>query len=158
MRNRAVVMTISDRCAAGQAVDRSGPVLVDQLVALDADVVHREVLPDEIERIRRAVSTWIDRCDLILTTGGTGIAERDVTPEAVSPLIQRMLPGFGEVMRLRAFDRTPMSILSRSGAGISGKTLIIWLPGAPRAVSECMEWLTPAIGHVCAFLRGERPH
>jgi molybdenum cofactor synthesis domain-containing protein len=158
MRNRAVVITISDRCSAGQAEDRSGPAIIDQLVALDASLVHREVIPDDKDRIREAVKTWIGRCELILTTGGTGVAPRDVTPEAIVPLIERPLPGFGEAMRMQAFERTPMSVLSRGGAGITGDSLIVWLPGSVKAVTECVEWLTPAIRHACEFLRGGRPH
>lgn len=158
MSARAVVITISDRSADGSRADTSGPAVIESLPDLDASLVHREIIPDELERIRDGVARWIDRADLILTTGGTGVATRDVTPEAILPLIQKHLPGFGEVMRLRAFDRTPMSILSRGGAGVSGKTLIIWLPGSPKAVMECIEWLAPAIRHACAVLRGETPH
>lgn len=158
MPNRAVVLTISDRCSAGQAVDKSGPAIIEHLAALDAALVHREVIPDDAPRIRKTVQTWINRCELILTTGGTGIAARDVTPEAIQPLIDRPLPGFGEVMRMRAFDRTPMSVLSRGGAGVAGSTLVIWLPGSTRAVTECIEWLTPAIKHACQLLRGDTAH
>lgn len=158
MQNRVVVLTISDRCAAGESADQSGPAMVEQLGALDAALVHREIVPDDIERIRAVVSAWVGRCGLILCSGGTGVAPRDVTPEAVRPLIERDLPGFGEVMRLRAFERLPMSILSRGGAGIAGQTLIVWMPGSPKAVRDCLAWLTPAIRHACQFLRGEKPH
>jgi len=158
MSSRAVVLTISDRCARGEAQDVSGPAAIEALPDLDATLVHREIIADERDRIHGAVRTWIDRCELIITTGGTGVAPRDVTPEALAPLIERPLPGFGEAMRLRAFDRAPLSIVSRGGAGIAGKTLIVWLPGAPRAVKECLEWLAPAIRHVCQFLTGAAPH
>jgi len=155
---RAVVITISDRCYRGDAVDRSGPAIADLLPALDARLVHRQIVPDEEAAIRQAVSDWIGRCELILTTGGTGIAERDVTPEAIRPLLERDLPGFGEAMRMRAFDQTPTSIISRGGAGVARNTLIVWLPGSPQAVRECLDALAPAIRHVCAFLRDARPH
>lgn len=158
MGNRAVILTISDRCHAGDAVDRSGATLADLLPHLDAQLIHRETLPDEAARIRTAVDTWLGRCELILTTGGTGIAARDVTPEAIEPLIERPLPGFGEAMRLKAFDRQPMSIISRSGAGITRETLVVWMPGSTQAVRECIDALAPAIRHVCQFLRGENPH
>lgn len=158
MQNRAVILTISDRVSRGEAVDLSGPAIIESLPALDATAIHREVVPDEVERIRAVAGAWVDRCTLLLSTGGTGIAPRDVTPEALAPLVQRALPGFGEVMRLRAFDRLPTSILSRSGAGVSGRTLLLWLPGSPRAVRECLEWLAPAIKHTCAMLRGETGH
>ncbi|MBI5864959.1 MAG: MogA/MoaB family molybdenum cofactor biosynthesis protein [Planctomycetes bacterium] len=158
MTNRAVVITISDRCAAGQADDRSGPAIIEQLAALGAALVHREVIPDDQERVRRTVQTWIDRCELIVTTGGTGVSARDVTPEAIEPLVRRPLPGFGEVMRQRAFEHKPTSAVSRCGAGITGDTLILWLPGSPGAVRECLDWLAPAIRHTCQFLRGQNPH
>lgn len=158
MVNRAVVITISDRCAAGQAADESGPAIIERLGGLDASVVHREIIPDDIDRIRATVETWLGRVQLVVTTGGTGVAPRDVTPEAVVPLIDRPLPGFGEVMRMRGFERTKLSITSRGGAGIAQGTLVVWLPGSPRAVRECLEWLGPAIRHVCEFLRGAKPH
>lgn len=132
--------------------------MLAQLAGLDAVSVHQEIVPDEVDAIRRVVAAWIGRCDLVLTSGGTGIAPRDVTPEALLPLIDRHLPGFGEVMRSRAFDRLPMSILSRSGAGIGGATLVVWLPGSPKAVTECLEWLAPAIRHACQMLRGQTDH
>lgn len=157
-RNRAVVLTISDRCARGDAVDRSGPELIEALPLLDAKLIHREVLPDEPERIRAAARAWISRCELLLATGGTGVAERDVTPEALAPLIERSLPGFGEAMRMRGFERQPLSIVSRGGAGLAGRTLLIWLPGSPRAVHECIDWIAPAVRHVAAFLRRDPPH
>lgn len=158
MVNRAVVITVSDRCSAGQAVDESGPAIIDLLPSVDASIVHRETIPDDVDRIRQAVETWLNRAELIVTTGGTGVAPRDVTPEAIAPLIERPLPGFGEVMRMRAYERTKLSVVSRSGAGVSGKSLVIWLPGSPRAVRECFDWLAPAIAHVCEFLRGAKPH
>lgn len=154
MLYRAVVLTVSDSRSAGAARDRGGPAVIDQLPELDAALVHREIVPDEIDAIQEAVCTWLGRCDLLITTGGTGVAPRDVTPEALEPMIEKALPGFGEVMRLRAFERLPTSIVARSGAGVAGGTLIIWLPGAPKAVTECLTWLTPAIKHVCDLLRG----
>ena len=158
MSCRAVVLTISDSRSAGGAADRSGPAIIEHLPMLDAGLIHREIVPDDVDEIQSAVKTWIGRCDIIFTTGGTGVATRDVTPEAIKPLLDRDLPGFGEAMRMRAFDKTPLSIVSRGGAGVANDTLIVWLPGSPKAVSECMEWLAPAIKHVAAFLRGESPH
>ncbi len=158
MPNRAVVITVSDRSSSGQREDRSGPAIIAELPALDATLVHREIVPDEIDAIRRGVQQWLGRCELAITTGGTGVDARDVTPDALRPLIERDLPGFGEVMRMRAFDRIATSILSRGGAGIAQRTLVIWLPGSPRAVKECLEWLAPAIRETCKFLRGEKPH
>ncbi len=158
MSNRAVILTISDRCHRGEVEDRGGPAIFAQLPAFDAVSIHHEIIPDERDRITNVVRSWLGRCDLLITTGGTGVAARDVTPEAIEPLIDRPLPGFGEVMRMRAFERLPLSILSRGGGGIAGNTLIVWLPGSPKAVTECLQWLAPAIKHACQFLRGEKPH
>lgn len=158
MNNRAVVITVSDRCAAGTQRDESGPAIIDALPTLEAALVHREVVADEVAVIRETTRAWLGRAELILLTGGTGVSDRDVTPDAVEPLMERALPGFGEVMRLRGFERTPLSIVSRSGAGISRKTLVVWLPGSPRGARECVQWLAPAIRHICGFLRGEQPH
>ncbi|QOJ15501.1 MAG: MogA/MoaB family molybdenum cofactor biosynthesis protein [Planctomycetia bacterium] len=158
MKLRAVVLTISDSRSAGQAEDRGGPAILEQLPALDAIAVHREIVPDEVERIRATAGAWINRCDVILATGGTGIALRDVTPEALAPLIERALPGFGELMRVAHADKNPLSIVSRSGAGVSGRTLIVWMPGKPTAVTECLTLLAPAIRHACRILRGDTSH
>ena len=152
---RTVVLTISDSRSRRPAADRGGPAVIDQLPHLDGHLVHRDIIPDQIDAIRPAVQAWLTRSDLILTTGGTGVAPRDVTPEALAPLIDRPLPCFGELMRLHAFDANPLTIASRSGAGVSGSTLIVWLPGSPRAARECLTWLAPAIKHVCQLLRGE---
>ncbi|TWT41043.1 Molybdopterin adenylyltransferase [Phycisphaerae bacterium RAS1] len=158
MPNRAVVITISDRCSAGLAEDRSGPAIIEALPDLDASLVHREIVPDEVARIRGLASAWIGRCELILSTGGTGVSPRDVTPEALTPLVAQDLPGFGEAMRMRAFESKPTSILSRGGAGVAAGSLIVWMPGSPRAVRECLQWLTPAIREACQLLRGQSPH
>ncbi len=158
MPTRAVVLTISDRCAAGAAEDRSGPALIEHLDDLHASLIHREIIPDDADRIAAAVAAWIGRCDVILATGGTGVAKRDVTPDAIQPLIERPLPGFGEAMRMSVFPRNPLSVLSRAGAGIASATLIVWLPGSPRACQECIQSLAPAIQHVVAFLGGTTPH
>ncbi len=155
---RTVVLTISDSRSRGEAEDRSGPAITEQLALLDAALIHREIVPDEVEAIRAAVKTWLGRADLIITTGGTGVAARDVTPEAIEPLVERRLPGFGEAMRLHAFDRNPLTVVSRGGAGVAGTTLIVWLPGSVRAAKECIGWLAPAIKHVCGLLRGETAH
>ena len=158
MAYRAVVLTISDSRSRGAAEDRGGPAIVEQLNALDAVLVHREIVPDEVDRIRAVVQQWIGRCDMLLTTGGTGVAPRDVTPEAIEPLLERDLPGVGEIMRINAFARTPLSILSRGGAGVAQGTLVVWLPGQPKGVTECLVWLAPAIRHTCEILKGGNAH
>ncbi len=158
MSNRCVVITISDRCSAGQAEDRSGPALIELLPLIDGQLVHREIVADETPRIAAAVKSWVGRAEVILSTGGTGVATRDVTPEALEPLIERPLPGFGELMRVKGFDATPLAIVSRGGAGMIGATLVVWLPGSTQAVRECLRLLAPAIKHVCQFATGRAPH
>ena len=155
MSYRTVVLTFSDSRSRAEAEDLSGPAVIDQLPLFDGHLIHRDIIPDEIEQIRSAVRLWLSRSDVILTTGGTGVAPRDVTPEAVEPLIDRPLPGFGEIMRTRAYEASPLSIVSRGGAGVAGSTLIVWLPGSVKAVRECLTWLAPSVRHVCQLLRGE---
>lgn len=155
MPNRTVVLTISDSRSRGEARDLTGPALIEALPLFDGLLIHRQIIPDEAETIRETVRSWCGRADVIITTGGTGVAPRDVTPEAIEPLIDRPLPGFGEIMRTRAFDATPLAIVSRGGAGMSGTTLIIWLPGSLKAARECIGWLAPGMRHVCQLIRGE---
>lgn len=149
---RAAVITISDSRSAGAAVDASGPAAAEALVALGLSVSPAVVVPDERSQISLAVQGLIGQVDLIVTTGGTGIGPRDVTPEAVVPLFERELPGFGEIMRTGSFAKTPLSIISRSAAGIAGRTLIVLLPGSPKGVRECLELIGPATVHVLKVL------
>ena len=107
-----------------------------------------EVLPDERAAIETRLRELVGAVDLIVTTGGTGIGPRDVTPEAAAPVIDRPLPGFGELMRTATFSKTPLSIISRGGAGLAGNTLIVLLPGSPKGAVECFDLLAPAIRHV----------
>jgi molybdopterin adenylyltransferase len=118
------------------------------------------VIPDERALISSALKEMADqrRCDLIVTTGGTGVGARDVTPEATREVLDKELPGFGEIMRLQSFAKAKTAILSRATAGVRGASLIINLPGKPSAVRECLEILAPAIREGLAHLRGEDPH
>jgi molybdenum cofactor synthesis domain-containing protein len=151
----AAVLTISDRCAAGQAEDNSGPLAEEILREFGFQISDRDIVSDDVEQIRAAVRRWIDRCvALVVTTGGTGISERDVTPEAIGPLLTKLLPGFGEIMRVASFNKTPFSIISRGGAGIARQTLVVMLPGSPKGVRESLAQLGPAIRHVVQFLTG----
>ncbi len=152
----AAVLTVSDTRSEGTAVDRSGPVVAEMLGEMGLDVRVREIIPDEAERIRTTVQSLVGEVGLVVTTGGTGIADRDVTPEAVTPLFDRVLPGFGEIMRTGGYENTPLAIISRGGAGICGRTLIVMLPGSPKAATEGLTLLGPAIGHVLKFL-GDQP-
>jgi molybdopterin adenylyltransferase len=155
-------LTISDRASAGVYADRSGPEIENVLREfLGSEVTFESaIVPDEIELISAAQKKFADelKCDLIVTTGGTGISARDVTPEATRAVLEKELPGFGEIMRMQSFAKVKTAILSRAVAGTRGRTLIVNLPGRPSAVRECLEILAPAIREGIAHLRGEDPH
>jgi molybdopterin adenylyltransferase len=142
-------ITLSDRASAGVYEDRSGPEIERILSEHLKEGIEwqRVLIPDEraqIEETLRKVCD-VERCDLVVTTGGTGPAPRDVTPEATRAVLERELPGFGEVIRMQSFGKVPTAILSRATAGTRGRTLIINLPGNPRAIGECLPLLIPAI-------------
>lgn len=155
-------ITISDRASAGVYADGSGPVI--ERILAEAFGVEAEqlaaIVPDEVPLIAAKLREFADQagCDLIVTTGGTGIAARDVTPEATRAVLEKELPGFGELMRMQSFARVRTAILSRATAGTRGRSLVINLPGKPSAVRECLELLLPAIREGVAHLRGEDPH
>ena len=142
-------LTLSDRASAGVYQDLSGPEIERIFGAAEIETVEwlRVVMPDERAEIEVLLRELCDEegCDLILTTGGTGPGKRDVTPEATRAVLERELPGFGEIMRVSTFSIAPTSILSRSTAGTRGSTLIVNLPGNPKAVAECLPLLIPAI-------------
>lgn len=148
----AAVITISDSRSAGAAADESGPVAASLLRDMGFEVVESRIVPDDADLIATTVRELCSRARLIVTTGGTGIGPRDVTPEALSPLFDRELPGFGEIMRVGSFSKTPLSIISRGGAGIIGRSLIVMLPGSPRGVHDGLELLGSAIKHVLKVL------
>lgn len=142
-------VTVSDRASAGVYEDRGGPEIERVFLSTwdgEAEVVAR-IIPDERAVIAATLRDLADRegCDLILTTGGTGPARRDVTPEATRDVIEKELPGFGEAQRLMSFATVPTAILSRAVAGVRGRTLVINLPGNPKAIGECLPGLIPAI-------------
>lgn len=155
-------LTVSDRANAGQYADRSGPEIERVLrEAFNGEPEFRSlVVPDEMARIAAALRHLADQegCELIVTTGGTGIGRRDVTPEATREVLERELPGFGEAMRLASFATVKTAILSRATAGTRGGALIINLPGKPSAVKECLDLLLPAVREALAHLRGDDPH
>lgn len=148
----AAVLTISDTRSSGKNVDESGPAARQILSAAGIEVSVADIIPDERERIAARLRELVGRVDLIVTTGGTGISARDVTPEAAASVMERELPGFGEIMRTGSFSKTPLSIISRGGAGIAGRTLIVMLPGSPRGVRECLDLVLPAARHVLKVL------
>ncbi len=154
---RAAVLTLSDKGARGERVDESGPALSAWLAEKGVHTVHAHVIPDEFDQIVGVLSDWADRdlAELILTTGGTGVSPRDITPEATMQVCQRLIPGIGELMRLRSLEKTPMASLSRAVAGIRNRSLIINLPGSPRAARENLAAVWPVIGHGIEKIRGD---
>jgi len=155
---KAAILTLSDKGSRGERVDLSGPALRDWLSGKSVKVVHCEMMPDEQDQIEALLCNWVYnlRPDLILTTGGTGVSPRDVTPEATRRVLDRELPGFGELMRLRSLDKTPHAIVSRAIAGIRGRTLIINLPGSPKGAVENLEAIWLAVPHTVAKLQGDQ--
>lgn len=153
---RIAVLTLSDKGAAGERQDESGRILAEMAAELGRVVCH-EVLPDEQARIASWLADRADsrEVDLILTTGGTGMSPRDVTPEATLQVIERLVPGIAEAMRLDSLKKTPHAMLSRGIAGIRAATLIINLPGSPRAVRENFAVTIPALKHGLAKLAGD---
>ncbi len=154
---RVGVLTISDRAAAGQYEDRSGPAVREIVTTrLGAEVAEYAVVMDDQETIRRTLIAWADEhhLDLILTTGGTGFAPRDVTPEATRSVIEREAPGLVFAMLRDSLTVTPHAMLSRAVAGIRGRTLLVNLPGSPKAVRENLASILPAVPHALELLRG----
>ncbi|MCU0793902.1 MAG: molybdopterin adenylyltransferase [Opitutaceae bacterium] len=156
---RIARVTLSDRASAGIYADRSGPEIERILSAAfaPAPTFLVRLIPDERAQIAAALRALCDddHCDLVVTTGGTGPAPRDVTPEATRDVLERELPGFGEAMRAVSFATVPTAILSRATAGTRGRTLLINLPGNPRAIGECLPPLIPAIRECLKHLHGE---
>lgn len=155
---RIGILTVSDRASRGQYVDRGGPAIQDYL----AEVLSSpwagvpRIVPDELPEVCRALEQLADQeaCCLVITTGGTGPARRDVTPEATAAVCQKMMPGFGELMRQVSLQKVPTAILSRQTAGIRDRCLIVNLPGQPRAISECLDAVFPAIPYCIDLIGG----
>ena len=149
------ILTISDKGWQGQRDDERGKVIRETL--LDSRVVKYEIVPDETDVIAGKLAEWADggSVDVILTSGGTGLGPRDVTPEATLSVVDKVVPGFAEAMRAKTFEATPFAILSRAVAGVRGKCLIINLPGSPKAVRECLEVILPVIPHAMEIIKGE---
>jgi molybdopterin adenylyltransferase len=157
MQIQVGIITISDRASQGAYDDRGGPALKAAAEAYGWHVLAEALVPDDRQDIQRAVREQVAQgCQLILTTGGTGVARRDVTPEAVREIGGRELPGFGEVMRLESMKLTPNAILSRSLAIVVDKTLVLCLPGKPRGAVECLGFVAAAIPH-CVEVLQETP-
>ena len=149
------VLTISDKGSKGERKDLSGPLVEDILKRIEAEVKYYEILPDEKRMIRKNLIKYSKKVDLILTTGGTGLSPRDVTPDATLEVIEREVPGITEVMRAEGLKKTSMSMLSRAVAGVKGETLIINLPGSPKAVRENLEVILNVIPHAIEKIKGD---
>ncbi|MPZ14515.1 MAG: molybdenum cofactor biosynthesis protein [Chloroflexi bacterium] len=153
---RVGVMTMSDLGARGQREDTSGDRIVDFLPGVGGDLVERVLIPDDREQIRSNLVRLADEhnVDLVLTTGGTGIAPRDVTPDVTASVVDYQVPGIAEAMRAMSIQKTPFGMLSRQVVGVRGRTLIVNLPGSPKAVTECLEVIRPIIPHAVDLIRG----
>ncbi len=154
---RFAVLTISDRSAKGQRVDVSGPLLASIVRENGGEAVHIAILPDDRPAIRAELEAVADSgdVDVILTTGGTGFAPRDVTPEATREVLEKEAPGLAEAMRAESLKKTPTAMLSRAVAGIRKTTLIVNLPGSPKAARENLEVILPALSHAVELLKGQ---
>lgn len=154
---RVSVLTVSDRSAAGEREDQSGPLIESMMAKKGWQVRDRTIVPDEMEAIQAELVQWADedQVDLVLTTGGTGFAPRDRTPEATRQVCDRMAPGLAEAMRAASLKVTPHAMLSRAVAGIRNRTLIVNLPGSPKAVRENLQVLLPVLPHAIEILRDQ---
>jgi molybdenum cofactor synthesis domain-containing protein len=149
------VLTLSDKGSKGEREDLSGPLIADILKPIGADLKHYEILPDEKDLIKEKLMQYCGKVDLILTTGGTGLAPRDVTPDATLEVIDKEISGIAELMRFEGFKKTRRAALSRAVAGIKGNTLIINLPGSPKAVRENLETILDVIPHAVEKIKGD---
>jgi molybdopterin adenylyltransferase len=156
----AAVLTISDSVSAGSRSDRSGPAVRDRLEQLGWRVTVTEAIPDEAAEIGHRLAALADNGQIaaIFTTGGTGVALRDVTPEATRAVLDREIPGLGELMRTRGRESTPLAVLSRSVAGTRGRVLIVNLPGSPRGAVESLDAIVELVPHVLELLGGRTEH
>ena len=151
------ILTVSDRSSRGERLDKSGPALVDMVQTQNWVVMKQGIVPDEITAIQERLQSWSDsgEVDIILTTGGTGFAPRDITPEATRIVIERLTPGLDEAMRAASLQVTPHAMLSRAISGIRKRTLIVNLPGSPKGATENLQMILPAFEHAVRLLREE---
>jgi len=148
------VITVSTRVAAGQSEDRGGPAVVALLERAGFTVGAPTIVTDSIEQVAAAIIAGCEGADLVVTTGGTGLSPRDVTPEATRAVLDREAPGLGEAMRAGSLEKTPMAMLSRAVAGVRGTSLVVNLPGSPSGAVENLEVLLPVLGHALDQITG----
>ncbi len=159
MAHKAALLTISDGCFHGQREDLSGEALSELLIEHGWSVDTRRIVPDEIERIRTEIVELSDQpLNLVVTTGGTGLGPRDVTPEAIRPLLEKEAEGLAELMRLRGLEKTDFAALSRSLAGVRKETLILALPGSPKGATESLKAVMKLLAHTIDLIQGRTKH
>ncbi|MCX5803136.1 MAG: MogA/MoaB family molybdenum cofactor biosynthesis protein [Proteobacteria bacterium] len=156
MKYKAAIITISDKGSLGEREDKSGPAL-SKMLEWTYEVEDIIIIPDDIDIIASTIKEEVDKhaVDLIITTGGTGVTKRDVTPEATKMVIEKELPGFSEIMRAESYKITPYGIISRGICGIRGESIIINLPGSPKAATECLMFILAALPHALNKLKGD---
>lgn len=154
---KAAVLTMSDRCSRGERQDESGKVIQELLKKIPVEVVKYEIIPDELELVKKKLIEYADelKIDLVLTDGGTGFGPRDVTPEATRAVIDKEVPGIPEVMRMESLKYSRRAMLSRAAAGIRGKTLIVNFPGSPKAVKESLDTVLDTLAHALDMIAGK---
>jgi molybdenum cofactor synthesis domain-containing protein len=154
---RAGVLTLSDKGSEGLRQDLSGPIIIEILKGLGISVEVSAIIPDDLTLIKERLTSWCDKqsLDLIVTTGGTGLSPRDVTPDATLTVIDKRVPGMEEVMRLESLKKTPHAMISRAVVGVRKHTLIINVPGSPKGARECLESIAPALPHALDKLGGD---
>ncbi len=160
---RAGVLTLSDKGSRGERADTSGPAIVEMLRAASSErtiyeVTHRGIIPDDRPAIEATLRQWAADLDIILTTGGTGMGPRDITPEATLAVIDRQVPGLAEAIRAESRKKTPHAMLSRGTAGVAGNCLIVNLPGSEKAVRECLAIIIGVLPHAVQLLHGDTEH
>jgi len=155
---RGAEITVSDSRRGVDSDDRSGDVIVARFALLPADVVVRKSVADDVEEIRAVVRECVGQTDVVILTGGTGLGPRDVTPQALRPMLDYEVPGMAEVMRQQGLQSTPHAMLSRQVVGVVEGCLVLALPGSPRAVAECLDAVWPALPHALALISGDTRH